>query len=456
MKKIAGNILVIDDDSFICEILSKHLQNNNYQAQTTLSANGAFELLKKNDFDIVLCDYRLPNSSGLEVLQKMRAMQFNMPVVIMTAYADVRMAVKLIKMGVADYITKPIQQEELLLLIQNILSKNVVDSKPINKAPFQNGDFIKGESDQIKNVIDLAYKVAPTNMSVIIEGETGTGKEYVARFIHENSLRKDKPFVAIDCGAIPKELANSELFGHVKGSFTGALYDKEGVFQKADGGTLFLDEIGNLSYEIQLKLLRTIQERVVARVGDSKTKSVDIRVIAASNDDLKTGVQENRFREDLYHRLNEFKLTLPPLRNRATDIILFVKHFIKMANTELNKNVKGLSPDVEKIFMNYPWFGNLRELKNIVKRSVLMSEGDLIEKYCLPLEIIYPVNETVELIENDTKANSILKNASSDIEKQLIVKTIQEVGYNKSKAAKILNIDRKTLYNKMKLYNIDL
>ncbi len=458
MKNSNRSILIIDDDNFICEILSRTLQNNKYLTQTAMTQRRAFELVKSHNFDLVLCDYRLPDGSGLDVLQKLRSMQLNMPVIIMTAYTDVRMAVKLIKMGAADYITKPIQQEELLVLIKNLLSKKVEEAEPDKKDLFLNGDFVTGNSSQIKNILALAQRVAPTNMSVIIEGETGTGKEYIARYIHENSPRKNKPFMAIDCGAIPKELANSELFGHVKGSFTGAIYDKEGVFQKAHGGTLFLDEIGNLTYEIQLKLLRSIQERVVSKVGDSKSQKIDIRVITASNDDLQTSVKENRFREDLYHRLNEFKLNLPPLRERGEDILLFTDHFINMANKELNKYVTGLSTEVEKIFLTYPWFGNLRELKNIVKRSVLMSEGSLIKKYCLPNEINCPETEvTVGYASSmNTQLQSILKNASSETEKQLIIKTIQEVGFNKSKAARILNIDRKTLYNKIKLYNIDL
>ena len=455
MKKL----LIIDDDNFICSILSKHLQNNNYNTEVAYSAKGAFDLIKKNSFDLILCDFRLPDDSGFEILQKIKLLNQSLPVVIMTAYADVRMAVKLIKMGAADYITKPIQQEELLVLLKNILEKELHDAttKEQKKILYTNGDFVFGESDQIKHVIELAMKVAPTDISVIIEGETGTGKEYIARFIHENSARRNKPFIAIDCGAIPKELANSELFGHVKGSFTGAIYDKDGVFQRADGGTLFLDEIGNLSYEIQLKFLRAVQERVVSRVGDEKSKSIDIRVITASNEDLKKKVRENCFREDLYHRLNEFKISLPPLRKRTRDILIFVSHFIAMSNRELNKNVLGITAEVERIILNYPWYGNLRELKNIVKRSVLMSNGELIEKHCLPYEIIYPENEMENVtLNNEKHTDSLLKNASSYIEKQLIIKTIQEVGFNKSRAAKILNIDRKTLYNKMKLYNIEL
>jgi len=453
MKKI----LIIDDDNFICEILKKHLQNNQYQVEVAFSGKSGLDLFKRVSFDLVLCDFRLPDTSGLELLQKLRSLRQDIPVIIMTAYADVRMAVRLMKMGADDYITKPIQQEELVVLIRKLIQKeNEEASESAQRGSFA-GDFIIGESDQIKRVIDFARKVAPTNMSVVIEGETGTGKEYIARFIHENSRRRNKPFIAIDCGSIPKDLANSELFGHVKGSFTGAVTDKDGVFQKADGGTLFLDEIGNLSYDIQLKLLRAIQERVVSRVGDDKLRRIDIRIIAATNEDLLNEVRENTFREDLFHRVNEFRISLPPLRERGRDILIFVDHFIREANDELNRNVTGLSPETEKVVLSYPWYGNLRELKNVIKRSVLMSTGDQIDKTCLPYEIVYPESESFDRhAMGEIRSDSMLKNASSEIEKQLIVKTIQEAGYNKSKAARILKIDRKTLYNKMKLYDIEL
>ena len=453
MKKV----LIIDDDNFICEILKKHLQNNQYQANIAFSGKSGLDLFKRINFDLVLCDFRLPDTSGLELLQKLRSLRQDIPVIIMTAYADVRMAVRLMKMGADDYITKPIQQEELVVLIKKLTQKeNEEPSENPRRGSFE-GEFIVGESDQIKRVIDFARKVAPTNMSVVIEGETGTGKEYIARFIHENSGRRTKPFIAIDCGSIPKDLANSELFGHVKGSFTGAVTDKDGVFQKADGGTLFLDEIGNLSYDIQLKLLRAIQERVVSRVGDDKLRRIDIRIIAATNEDLLNEVRENTFREDLFHRVNEFRISLPPLRQRGKDILIFVDHFIREANDELNRNVTGLSPETEKIILSYPWYGNLRELKNVIKRSVLMSTTDLIDKACLPYEIVYPENDAFDKhVQGELNSDSMLKNASSEIEKQLIVKTIQEAGYNKSKAARILKIDRKTLYNKMKLYDIEL
>jgi len=454
-----GKILIIDDDSFICEILKKHLKNHKYQVETAFSAKSGLQIFRGTLIDLVLCDFRLPDSSGLEVLQKVRAINASIPVIIMTAYADVRMAVKLMKMGADDYITKPIQQEELLSLIEKLLKKPKAQAPVEAKTnpSFANGDFIIGNSPRIKQVVELARKVAPTNMSVIIEGETGTGKEYIARFIHDNSLRRGKPFVAIDCGAIPKDIANSELFGHVKGSFTGAVMDKEGVFQKADGGTLFLDEIGNLTYEIQLKLLRTIQEREVSRLGDDKSRKIDIRIIAATNEQLIGEVQGGTFREDLYHRINEFRLSLPPIRERGNDVLVFVDSFIRQANADLNRSIIGLDKDVEQIFLNYPWYGNLRELKNVVKRSVLLATGDLIDKTCLPVEIIFPEKEELAVTEvTVSRSDSMLKNASSEIEKQLIMRTIQEAGYNKSKAARILNIDRKTLYNKMKLYDIDL
>ncbi|WP_321346621.1 sigma-54 dependent transcriptional regulator [uncultured Draconibacterium sp.] len=453
-------ILIIDDDTFICEILKKHLQNNKYDAEIAFNGRNALKLFKEYKFDLVLCDFRLPDTSGLELMQQLKAINQSVPVIIMTAYADVRMAVRLMKLGASDYITKPIQQEELLALIKKLLAKpKKPETKQRNKGIYSNGDFIIGDSAKIKYAINLARKVAPTDMSVIVSGETGIGKEYIARFIHEHSLRKDKPFLAIDCGAIPKELANSELFGHIKGSFTGAISDKVGVFQKAHGGTLFLDEIGNLSYDVQLKLLRAIQERVVSRLGDDKQKSIDIRIIAATNDDLNQEVKENNFREDLYHRLNEFKITLPPLRERPEDIKVFLSYFIESANQELNRNITGVTPEAESIILKYPWYGNLRELKNVIKRAVLMAEGESIDTECFPSEILYPEiseTQTVTVVAPEVNTNSKLKHASSEIEKRLIIETIQEAGYNKSKAAKILNIDRKTLYNKIKLYDIKL
>ena len=452
-----GKILIIDDDTFMSSILKKHLQNNNYHADVALTGKSGLALFKKEVYNLVICDFRLPDTTGLEMLKEIRAIKQDLPVIIITAYSDVRMAVKLIQMGASDYITKPIHQEELILLIAKLLKQPNKPSEKKDAPLYQEGEFVMGVSKEMKQVINLAGKVAPTNISVLIKGETGTGKEYVARFIHENSSRRKKPFVAIDCGAIPSDLANSELFGHIKGSFTGAIMDKEGVFQKADGGTLFLDEVGNLSYEIQLKLLRAIQERVVTRLGETQQKKIDIRLISATNEDLNQEIKERSFREDLFHRINEFTIDLPPLRDRVADIPAFVSHFVNLANSQLDRSVRGLSPDVEKIFLSHPWHGNLRELNNVIKRAVLMSSGDVIERDALPDEIVYPAMQNPSIgADTESKSDSLLKNAMWDVERQLIIKTILDAGHNKSKAARMLKIDRKTLYNKIKLYEIDI
>ncbi len=455
-----ARILIIDDDTFISEILRKHLINHDYDAEVALTGKKGIELFKKAKFDLVVVDFRLPDTSGIEMLQEIRSIRQDVPVIIITAYADVRLAVKLMQMGASDYITKPIHQEEFILLINKLLTNKPLHMPAMPDQPqvlYQQGDFVAGKSEEIKKVLELSRKVAPTNISVLIKGETGTGKEYIARYIHENSARHKKPFVAIDCGAIPNDLANSELFGHIKGSFTGAVTDKEGVFQKADGGTLFLDEVGNLSYEIQLKLLRAIQERVVTRLGDTRVQKIDIRLISATNEDLNTGIKGKSFREDLFHRINEFSIDLPALKDRGPDILVFVDHFIRLANEQLNRNIIGISPDVEQVFLSYSWPGNLRELNNVIKRAVLMSSGIRIEKEVLPPEIVFPpVPAYVDEVNADSKSESVLKNAMWDIERQLIIKTILDAGYNKSKAARMLKIDRKTLYNKIKLYQIDI
>ena len=450
-----SKILIIDDDTFICEILKKQLDSQGYEVETAFSGKSGMNSVRSDRYDLVLCDYRLPDTDGLELLQKIKAVSRSTFVIIITAYADVRQAVKLMKMGADDYITKPLQQEELLSLIKQKLSKQTSEEKPEESQIYSNGEFIMGESKSMRSVVNLARRVAPTNMSVLIQGETGTGKEYLARFIHQHSKRNNMPFVAVDCGAIPRDLANSELFGHIKGSFTGAIKDKEGVFQQANGGTLFLDEIGNLGYDIQVRLLRVLQERQVSRLGENKSKKVDVRVITASNDDLLEEVKQNNFREDLYHRVNEFKITLPALRNRKEDVLFFANHFREMSNRELGFHVETISSDTEMILKQYPWHGNLRELKNVVKRAVLLASGNELTTDCLPREIIHPAENEInsDMVEI---GESKLKDASSEFEKQLITRTIQEAGFNKSKAARLLKIDRKTLYNKIKQYGIEI
>ena len=317
-------ILVIDDDTYICELLVNYLQEKGNEVQGAFTGNKALKIIEKNIFDVVLCDYRLPDSDGLKLLKEIKTRRPATAVIIMTAYADVKMALRLIKNGAFDYVTKPIQPEEILSLINDATSQ---EREPVSETAFKD-EFVTGKSEGIAKVMKHVKAVAPTELTVLIEGETGSGKEYIAKAIHYASERKDKPFIAVDCGAIPKELANSELFGHIKGAFTGAINDKRGYFEQAKGGTLFLDEVGNLPYENQVKLLRALQERIINRVGDNKTIKVDVRLISASNDDLLNQVEENEFREDLYHRLNGFKIPIPALRDRKEDLMEFAHFFI--------------------------------------------------------------------------------------------------------------------------------
>jgi two-component system response regulator HydG len=448
-----AGILIIDDDTFICKTIQKQLVNKGLQAEVAFSGVAGLKLLKKKSFDLILCDFRLPDKDGMEILQEVKRMNIQSPVVIITAYADVRMAVKLMKQGAYDYMTKPLQHEEIVSLARKLSGGNETQ----NESEFSD-DFLMGKSPDFRQAVKFAAKVSPTGMSVLIEGETGTGKEFVARFIHQNSSRSKKPFVAVDCGAIPKELAGSELFGHIKGSFTGALENKTGVFKQADGGTLFLDEIGNLSYSVQVQLLRALQEKTVTRIGENKPVKVDVRVIAATNENLNEQVEKNLFREDLLHRINEFKIVLPPLRNRPEDINYFASHFREKANKELGMHVTDFSNEVYEIFRKYEWPGNIRELKNVIKRAVLLSPNEILTPETLPDEIVRfsadpPLSGATILAEKNLQT---LKNVASDAEKELIIKAIEDAGYNKSKAAKNLQIDRKTLYNKIKQYGIDI
>ncbi|MDQ2180680.1 sigma-54 dependent transcriptional regulator [Marinifilum sp. D714] len=447
-------ILIIDDDATICLMLQGLLKRKGFDADTVFSAGEAIKKLENETFDLVLSDFRLPDFDGLELLQKIKAMHPSVPVIIMTSYADIRTAVSAIKMGAFEYVTKPLNPDEILLLINSALEKaqekqDAPKKKEKKKKPAI--DFVRGESSSSLQIDQYIRLVAPTDMSVIIEGESGTGKEIAARRIHAESNRKGKTFVAVDCGALSTDLAGSELFGHVKGSFTGAITDKEGQFEAAKGGTLFLDEIGNLSYEIQVKLLRALQERKVRRIGSNKDIDVDVRIVVATNEDLALSVNKGDFREDLYHRLNEFKITVPALRNRDEDIVLFANYFLDLSNSELNKEIEKFSDEVLDKFRTYSWPGNLRELRNVVRRSVLLSQGNQVEIISLPTEILndQPKNDVV--IEG-----SNLKLIQAANEKELIISTLRKVNFNKSKAARLLNIDRKTLYNKIKQYGIEV
>jgi len=477
-------LLVIDDDLTTCNLLNKFFAKHGYSVITCTTAKKAFEYLNDiSDFNLILCDLRLDNADGKDILVKCKELYPDTPVIIITGYNDLKTAVNIMKLGAYDYILKPIIPEEMLATIERALENKTNDpeqpesvieniSGKENTEMFTDSDYISGESKDFQQIMEQMSIVAPTDYSVIIYGESGCGKEAIAQEIHKRSKRKNHPFIAIDCGALQKELSGSELFGHEKGAFTGAVNQKVGSFELANKGALFLDEISNLSYDIQTSLLRVIQERKMRRVGGTVDIQLDVRIIVASNKELWTSSQKGDFREDLFHRLNEFNIKVPPLRERREDILLFAKHFLDKANQSLHKNLKGFSPEVEKIFKNYPWYGNLRELKNVVKRATLLADSDFIEPRFLPFEIsnYYKSFGEEQAIaedanysnatsreapfgeENNLSSATTLKGAMIDMEYQLILKTLAKCNFNKSKAAKMLKIDRRTLYNKMNLY----
>ncbi|OJW81275.1 MAG: sigma-54-dependent Fis family transcriptional regulator [Bacteroidetes bacterium 46-16] len=481
-----SKILVIDDDNDMCLLLNRFLERNGYDVATVNSGKSAIDWMKKNKPDLALCDFRLEDMTGAELLGKIKEMHSETPVIIITGYSDVKDAVEVMKLGAFDYVTKPLFPDEILLTIKKALSgdssgekgpskpaaqKNTSTAATSGKAKMPgNENYILGDTPEFLNIIKQIDLVAPTNYSVIIYGESGSGKEVIAQQIHQKSKRADKPFVAIDCGALSKELAGSELFGHEKGAFTGALNQKIGSMEIANEGTIFLDEIANLSYDIQVSLLRVVQERKIRRVGGNKDIELDVRIIVASNERLWDAARNGKFREDLYHRFNEFSIEVPPLREREKDIMLFANHFLELTNKELDKNVKGFSKEVEDIFNNYVWYGNLRELKNVVKRATLLTDGDYVSIKSLPFEITNfhrlqfdtPVAARKSPVENEQSSpgnyENKLKSANLDAEYEVILDALKQANFNKSKAAKLLNIDRKTLYNKMKqfkAFNID-
>lgn len=470
MKK---KILIIDDEVNIGLLLSKFLTRNGFEVANAITGNSAMDILTTETFDLVLCDYRLDDTDGREILIKIKENYPSTGVIIITGYSDIKLAVELIKLGAYDYITKPLYPDEILNTInkaletQRALNESVgsintkSNSKNAEQEYINHSDYIDGMSDVSKTLLKQIHLIAPTSYSIILTGKSGTGKEYVAKTIHLNSLRKDKPFIAMDCGSLTKELAGSEFFGHEKGSFTGALYTKIGHFEQANGGTLFLDEIGNLSYEIQATLLRTVQERKVKRIGSTKEIDLDVRIIVATNENLVENISKGTFREDLYHRFNEFSIHIPSLKKRGKDILVFAENFLKVANNELGKNIKGFSEGVKESFLNYNWPGNVRELKNVIRRVALLTEGNEIQVDVLPLELSNHVKDydrdeiltQVKLKLSDKPKD--LKNAALEAEYDTILRVLKEVNFNKTKAAKILNIDRKTLYNKIKAIKID-
>ncbi|MBJ7882100.1 sigma-54-dependent transcriptional regulator [Gelidibacter salicanalis] len=446
-----STILLVEDDVSFSEMLKRFLERHHHSVILSYTLEDAKLKVKDTTFDLVFADLRLPDGDGIALLNHIKNKDVSIPVVLMTGYAEVSTAVKAMKDGAFDYISKPFNPEEVLQVVKNALQKPTPDAKPAKpimpifaESSKATSSLVKGISGASKVLYDHINLVAPTDMSVLISGESGTGKEVVAKAIHLSSSRKLQPFIAVDCGAIPKEIAASEFFGHKKGSFTGAINDKKGHFEAANHGTLFLDEVGNLTYENQIQLLRALQERRIKPIGSNEEIEVDIRLLTATNEDLLNAVEQGDFREDLYHRLNEFSIKVPNLQERRDDLILYAEFFLDNANQQLNKSIIGFSSEVLKIFQNYSWPGNLRELSNVIKRATLLTSGEVIQPEVLPQELSSPHKEAV------TRSFS-----TKDNEKELIVKALQEVNNNKTRAAKLLNFSRKTLYNKLKEYNLD-
>lgn len=455
-------ILIVEDDITFGMMLKTWLGKKGFEVSSESNIARARKHIESQTVDLVLSDLRLPDYEGIDLLKWMNEREMDIPLIIMTGYADIQSAVLAMKLGARDYIAKPVNPEELLKKISEALQtegspavthshstpRSSANSKksPSNLSQETHRSYLEGESDAAKQLYNYVGLVAPTNMSVLINGSSGTGKEYVAHRIHQLSKRNDKPFIAVDCGSIPKELAASEFFGHVKGSFTGALTDKTGAFVAANGGTIFLDEIGNLSYEVQIQLLRALQERKIRPVGSTQEISVDIRLVSATNENLEQAIEKGAFREDLYHRINEFTLRMPDLKERKEDILLFANFFLDQANKELDKHLIGFDTKASQALLSYHWPGNLRQMKNIVKRATLLAQGSFITL----LEL------GTELLETPASGMTSMALRNEETEKEQILEALRQTGNNKSKAAQLLDIDRKTLYNKLKLYNIDL
>jgi len=460
MKTEKYNILIIDDENTVATLIKYHLKKESYHILYANNGELGLEILHDNPIHLVLQDVRLPGISGLELLRKIRDLNPEIPVIMMTAYGGIQLAVDSIKEGAYDFLTKPINPDALKISVRNAINTHTLKKQvdTLQTRLKEKYDFSKviGASPTILQVLKQIKIVAPTLLTVILQGESGSGKELFANLIHQNSKRKNYPFVAIDCGAIPDTLVESELFGYEKGAFTGALTQKPGEFEIADKGTIFLDEITNLPHSAQAKLLRVIQERKVRRVGGLKSIDIDVRIIVATNIKLSEAVKKGDFREDLFHRLNEFFISIPPLRERKDDIPLLAEHFLKKANTELNKSVQGFSPESIKILMQHQWMGNIREFKNTVRKAVLLTEGKLIPAQNIIINKLTSFTDInyYEEIKNGLSMKDVTSKIVHQIEKELLQKALLESGGNKSKTAKILQIDRMTLYAKLKDYDL--
>ncbi len=438
MKLKNTKILIVDDDESHRAMLKAVLSDDSYEITEASDGKEAVALAEKNDYGLILMDIRMQEMSGIDALKIIKARKPDIPVLLMTAYASVKSAVEALKLGAIDYLTKPLDIQELKIAVKNAVKH--VKIEDISDADFPE---IIGRSKGIKEILETVLRIAPTDATVLISGESGTGKELIANAIHQKSKRRDKPFIKVNCAALTEALLESELFGHEKGAFTGAISKKEGRFELADKGTIFLDEIGDMSPATQAKVLRVLQEKEFERVGGTKTLKVDVRVIAATNKELDKEVKAGRFRDDLFYRLNVVTIHMPSLRERIEDITSLVNHFLRYYKEKNNKPIKGIHPEAISLMQNYNWPGNIRELENAIERAVIMSRGEYIVPSDFPIAV-----QSADKTEID--AGKSIK----DVEKSLIVKTLNETNGNRTKAAQLLGITRRTLLNKLKEYKI--
>ncbi|HMQ79515.1 MAG TPA: sigma-54 dependent transcriptional regulator [Ignavibacteria bacterium] len=449
-------ILIIDDNESLRYTLESVLEEHGYDPKSVEDGSKAIEEVKTKNYDLVICDMKMPKMDGMQILAEVKKIDPDIPFIILTAFGDIKNAVEAMKQGASDYLTKPFDNDGMIMTLRKALeirylNKELAILRKRTDDSYKGGGII-GSSSEMKEVFDQVKIVAPTNLTVLIQGESGTGKEVIANMIHRASERAEKPFIAVDCGAIPESLIESELFGHEKGAFTDAKSQREGKFEQGNGGTIFLDEITNLSDANQIKLLRAIQERKVTRIGGKRALTLDVRILTATNVRLADAVNANKFRADLYYRLNEFHIDLPPLRARKDDLELLVKHFIKDANEELNRSVISVADNVMKKIKNHLWPGNVRELRNTIRRAVLLTTGSIMEKINITDEVVPNNNIEAKTTENDTTTfESLTKKA----EKDAILSALDESGGNKSKAAKLLNINERTFYRKLKSLGIN-
>ncbi len=440
-------ILIVDDEKIVRESLYHWFEEDNYEVDTAEDGETALQKYEKGKYDILLVDMKMPGMSGLDLLTKVKEIDKDALVILITAFASVPTAITALKNGAFDYITKPVDPDELAHIVNKALEQRALKIENIqlkeNIDEIIKPDNLIGESYQMRKVYELVYSVAITDTTVIIRGESGTGKELVAKAVHINSSRKYFPIITVNCGALSESLLESELFGHEKGSFTGAQFKRKGKFEMADRGTIFLDEIGSISPKMQVELLRVIEKKQFNRVGGNELIKSDFRVITATNEPLEELVKAGKFREDLYYRLNVFTIVIPPLRERRDDIPLLVNFFIKKFSTAMNKKVKTVSKEALDFLMNYKWPGNVRELENAIERAMVVGKGDSITVNDLPFH----------LSSNNSTIGGDIKSLS-DMERKFILNTLNENGWNISKTAQILEIDRVTLYNKINKYNL--